>query len=120
MVEAMVEGTQTEIHKWEQMVAQGGGSAEVDMEPDIHKISGRVLSLTAFSGDYERGVQIYELQTKVAKEFFNIVRSPAFWIIPRYRYVPNPKKFFLHALPWIHLSETNVWADTYRRRSTGT
>jgi hypothetical protein len=101
MVEAMVEGTQTEIHKWEQMVAQGGGSAEVDMEPDIHKISGRVLSLTAFSGDYERGVQIYELQTKVIKEFFNIVRSPAFWIIPRYRYVPNPKKILPPCLPYL-------------------
>lgn len=85
MVEAMVEGTQTEMHKWEQMVAQGGGSAEIDMEPDVHKISGRILSLTAFSGDYERGVTVYELQKEIASEYYKMIRSIGFWLIPRYR-----------------------------------
>lgn len=80
-----MEGTETEIHKWEQMVAQGGGSAEIEMEADAHKISGRILSLTAFSGDYERGLQVYELQTEVAAQYFKIVRTVGFWLIPRYR-----------------------------------
>lgn len=85
MVQSMVEGTATEIHKWEQTVAQAGGSAEIDMEPDVHKISGRILSLTVFGGEYETGVQVYEIQTELAGEFFKMVREPGFWLIPRYR-----------------------------------
>ena len=33
----MVEGTATEIRTWEQMVAQAGSSAEIDVQPDVHK-----------------------------------------------------------------------------------
>ena len=80
-----MDGTQTEINKWEQMVAQGGGSAEIEMEADVHKISGRILSLTLFSGDFKRGVQIYELQTELAEEFIKMTRTIGFWLIPRYR-----------------------------------
>ncbi|KAG0605545.1 hypothetical protein M758_9G067300 [Ceratodon purpureus] len=98
MVEAMVEGTQTEMHKWEQMVAQGGGSAEIDMEPDVHKISGRILSLTAFSGDYERGVTVYELQKEIASEYYKMIRSIGFWLIPRYRDIPTKKHRYMNKM----------------------
>lgn len=84
MVEAMVEGTATEIHKWEQIVAQAGGSAEIDIESDMHKISGRILSLTAFGTDSEKGFQVYEIQTELAREYYKMLRSAGFWLIPRY------------------------------------
>jgi len=85
MMEAMVEGTAAEIHKWEQAVAQAGGSAEIDMEPDIHKLSGRVLSMTAFGGEYETGVQVYQIQTQLAGMYFSMFKQLGFWLIPRYR-----------------------------------
>ncbi|KAG0620516.1 hypothetical protein M758_4G222100 [Ceratodon purpureus] len=88
MVEAMVEGTATEIQKWEQIVAQAGGSAEIDIEADMHKISGRILSLTAFGTDSEKGFQVYETQTELAKEYYQMLRGVGFWIIPRYSDIP--------------------------------
>lgn len=82
----MVEGSATEIHKWEQMVAQAGGSAEIDVEPDVHKLSGRVLSLTMFGGEYETGVQVYEKQMELGATFFSLFQEVGFWLIPHYRY----------------------------------
>jgi len=86
MVEAMVEGTRTEIHRWEQIVAQAGGIAEIDVDPDVHRISGRILSLTAFGGDFEKGEQIYKLQTQIAKEVFKVIRDVKSMLVPLYRY----------------------------------
>jgi len=86
MVAAMVEGSTTEIHKWEQSVAQVGGSTEIDVEPDVHKLSGRVLSLTVFGGEYEIGVKVYKLQTQLATKFHSLFKELGFWLIPFYRY----------------------------------
>lgn len=85
MLEAMVEGTATEIRKWEQTVAQAGGLAEIDVEPDVHTISGRVLSLTAFGGDFETGERIYKLQKKLANELLKIGYDVKYCLIPFYR-----------------------------------
>ena len=80
----MVEGTTPEIQKWEQMVAQAGGLADIDIEPDVHTISGRILSLTAFGGDFETGVQVYQIQTELAREYIKVFGEPGFWLIPGY------------------------------------
>jgi len=87
MVAAMVEGSTVEIHKWKQMVVQAGGSAEINVEPDVHKLSGRVLSLTVFGGEYETGVQVYELQTELGVRIFDLFKELGFWLIPGYRYL---------------------------------
>ena len=81
----MVEATAVGIKQWEQTVAQGGGSAEIDVQPNIHKISGRILSYTAFGGDFEKGEQIYALQSEVTNQLFRSFRNPLTWIIPNYR-----------------------------------
>lgn len=81
----MVEATAIGIKKWEQTVALAGGSAEIDVQPDIHKISGRILSCTAFGGDFEKGELIYELQSEVSRQLFINFRNPLSWIIPNYR-----------------------------------
>ena len=85
MLEAMVEGTTTEILKWEHIVTQAGGSAEIDVEADVHTITGRVLSLTVFGGDFETGDLVYKTQKALAMELFKTIHDARFWLIPFYR-----------------------------------
>lgn len=89
MVEAMVNGAATEIQKWENMVADGGGEAEIDVAPDLHKISGRIISRTAFGDDFKIGEQIFRLQTLVAQQLMKTLRSKAYWLVPGYRRIPT-------------------------------
>jgi len=85
MVEVMVKAITTGIQKWEKMVIEGGGSAEIDVQPDMHKISVRIISLTAFGGDCDKGEQIYELQKEIAKQVSKNLFNPLAWLIPNYR-----------------------------------
>jgi hypothetical protein len=92
MVEAMVQSIATEIHKWEETVAQQGGSAEIDVEIDMHKISGRIISRTAFGDDFVKGEEIFKLQEMLAEELSNSFRIPAYWLIPNYRYLQRTQR----------------------------
>jgi len=85
MVEAMIEATTIGIQEWEKVVTEGHGSAEIDVEPDMHKISTRIISLTAFGGDYDKGEQIYKLQREILMQVFKSLRNPLAWLIPNYR-----------------------------------
>jgi len=85
MQEAMKEGTAMEIRKWERIVAQAGGSAEIDVEADVHAISGKVLSRTTFSGEFETGNLVYETQKELALELLSTVHDVRYWLIPFYR-----------------------------------
>jgi len=85
MVEAMVQGSAVEIQSWEQKVAEGRGQVEIDVEPGLHKISGRIISRAAFGEDFEKGEKIYQLQTLLAKELIKLYHSAAYWVIPGYR-----------------------------------
>ncbi|KAG0586563.1 hypothetical protein KC19_2G100300 [Ceratodon purpureus] len=95
MVAAMVEGTTTEIQKWEQVVAQAGGSAEIDIEDDLLKMNGRMFSHTAFGIDFNKGEQIRELMTDISKEVFINIRNPLYWIIPGYRKIPTKRNRYI-------------------------
>jgi hypothetical protein len=86
MVDAMVEGATPGIQKWEERVTQGGGVADFDVLPDIHMISGKVISHTAFGGDNEKGRRIYECQSKLVEILFASLMKPTFWI-PGFRFV---------------------------------
>lgn len=83
----MVKGAATEIELWEQKVAEGGGEAEIDVELHLHKISGRIISRTAFGEDFEKGEQIFKFQTLLAEHIVNSFRSATYWLIPGYKYV---------------------------------
>jgi len=85
MLEAMVKVITTEIQKWEQVVARAGGSAEIDVEVDVHTISGRVLSLTAFGVEFETGNLVYKAQTELARELMKTMNDVRYWLIPFYR-----------------------------------
>lgn len=91
MVEAMVNGVAAELQKWEQTVSDGGGEAEIDVVPDLHKISGRIISQTAFGDDFEKGEQIFKFQTLLAEELLQFVRSAAYWLVPGSRYLPTKR-----------------------------
>lgn len=83
----MVEGTAAEIKNWEHLVVHAGGSAEFDMEARLHEVTGRVLSLTAFGGDFEKGEDVFKLQTVLAKEVFEMISDVKFMLSALYRCV---------------------------------
>jgi len=85
MVEAMVEAMTIGIQKWEKKVSEGGGSMEIDVQPDMYKISIRIILLIAFGGDYDKREQIYELQREMGTQISNSLRNPLAWLIPNYR-----------------------------------
>nr|PNR50683.1 hypothetical protein PHYPA_009869 [Physcomitrium patens] len=89
MVGAMVEGAATELQKWEQEVEKRGGTAELDVEPDLQKISRRIISCTAFGDDFEIGEQICKRQILHSNELWKTFRSAAYWLVPSYRNLPT-------------------------------
>ena len=95
----MVKATTLELENWQHRVAEAGGSLEFDVEGDIHTISGRVLLYTAFGYDaFEKGQQIYNLQTQYAEVLFAAYQRPTFWI-PGFRFTAIIfKAFQLHFL----------------------
>ena len=105
-MEAMVKASAVELKAWEHRVAEAGGSLEFDVDADIHTISGRVLSYTAFGYDsFEKGQQIYNLQAQHSKNLFEAFHRPTFWI-PGFKYVTVifkafPQLHFLHSITWL-------------------
>ncbi|KAG0564880.1 hypothetical protein KC19_8G147200 [Ceratodon purpureus] len=88
MVNSMVEGTVSTLQMWEEKVKQGGGVAEFDVQPDVHAISGKIISLAAFSNDFETGRQIYENQKSIIEIVFKSLGSLLFYI-PGSRFLPT-------------------------------
>lgn len=89
MMEAMVRGASSEIEKWEQTVAQAGGTTELDVVPGIQALSSKVLTYTAFSSaEYEKGNQIFHLQIRIVSLVVELLYSSSFWI-PGYRFLPT-------------------------------
>lgn len=86
----MVSGAAAELQKWEQTVFDEGGVAEIDVVADLHKVSGRIISRTAFGDDFEKGEQIFKFQTLLAEELLKSFRSAAYWLIPGSRYFYHP------------------------------
>lgn len=79
-------GASSEIEKWEQTVAQAGGTTELDVVPGIQALSSKVLTYTAFSSaEYEKGDQIFHLQIRIVSLIVELLYTPSFWI-PGYRY----------------------------------
>jgi hypothetical protein len=86
-MEVMVKAATLDLEAWERRVAEAGGSLDFDVEADVHTISGRVLSCTAFGNDsFEKGQEIYHLQMQYAQLLFEAYQQPTNWI-PGYRYV---------------------------------
>ena len=101
----MVKASAVELKAWEHRVAEAGGSLEFDVDADIHTISGRVLSYTAFGYDsFEKGQQIYNLQIQYAQVLIAAYQRPTFWI-PGFRCVT----IMFRAIPQLHFRHSITW-----------
>ncbi|KAK9089187.1 hypothetical protein Scep_028269 [Stephania cephalantha] len=74
------------VERWEKLASNG--STEVDAWPDIQKLTGDVISRTAFGSCYEEGQRIFQLQTEQAKLLLEVVQ---FLFIPGFRFLPTKK-----------------------------
>jgi hypothetical protein len=101
----MVQGAVTNIQRWERVVEQGGGALEVNVEPDIHVIAGKILALTAFSGDSAKMMEIFELQSQFLEDLFDAMASLSYWI-PGFRYHKILFHFCTHTT---HLHQKGVF-----------
>ncbi|KAG0557612.1 hypothetical protein KC19_11G143800 [Ceratodon purpureus] len=114
MIEAMVNAAASEIHKWEQMVAHAGGSLDYGVETDVHSISGKVISYTAFGSDsHETGKQHYELQIQYLEVLYAACRGLTFWI-PGYRRLPTKRNKLMAELDAKINGLVHILVDTRR------
>ncbi|XP_021733658.1 cytochrome P450 CYP72A219-like isoform X1 [Chenopodium quinoa] len=75
------------INKWEMVVAEKG-SGEVDVWPDLVKLSADVISRAAFGSNYEEGQRIFELLKDQADLALLMIQSV---YIPGERYIPTAR-----------------------------
>lgn len=113
MVDAMVEGTNEEIQRWEHIVAEKGEMVEMNVEVDLHNISGRILSLTGFGGDFEKGEQVYKLQVQLTKEIFKVIRSAKSKFIPFFRYMCSPLEFIPYHVYHCSAKEIGIFQNIH-------
>ncbi|XP_038877592.1 cytochrome P450 CYP72A219-like isoform X3 [Benincasa hispida] len=73
------------VRKWESMVSVEG-SCELDVMPYLQTMTADVISRTAFGSSYEKGKEIFKLQTELA----DLVIQSTFGIyIPGWRFLPT-------------------------------
>ncbi|CAO2818237.1 unnamed protein product [Amaranthus hypochondriacus] len=75
------------VDKWEMIVAETE-SGELDVWPDIKKLTADVISRAAFGSSYKDGQKIFEL-LKEQTDLANLMMPSIF--IPGYRFIPTPK-----------------------------
>ncbi|KAK9085348.1 hypothetical protein Sjap_025759 [Stephania japonica] len=74
------------VEKWEKLVSNG--SSEVDVWPDLQKLSADAISRTAFGSSYEKGRRVFQLLTEQTKLIFEVL---PFVFIPGFRFLPTKK-----------------------------
>lgn len=88
MVEGMVKGAEPVLKSWEEEVARAGGTAEFNLEEDLHTISGNIIAHTAFGTDHEKAKEIYQTQREYVNLLFQNLHSGWYWI-PGFTYLPT-------------------------------
>ncbi|KAG9447959.1 hypothetical protein H6P81_014087 [Aristolochia fimbriata] len=74
------------MERWETLV--GEGPTEVDVWPEMHRLTGDVISRTAFGSNYKEGNRIFQLQTELSELIAEYSRSPQ---LPGLRYLPTKR-----------------------------
>ncbi|ESQ48512.1 hypothetical protein EUTSA_v10021962mg [Eutrema salsugineum] len=74
------------VCEWEKLVSDKGSSCEIDVWPWLVKLSGDVISHTAFGSSYKKGQRIFVLQEEQAKLIIQAIGKNH---IPGYRYFPT-------------------------------
>lgn len=105
----MVESALSEVQKWEEKVSQEeGGMADVDVEPGVHDIAGRIIARTVFSSEFEQGREVCKLQNELIKVLFQVLMDPKFWI-PGSRYVATENSE--HIASHTRSKSCHTWAN---------
>ncbi|MCD7469246.1 hypothetical protein HAX54_008117, partial [Datura stramonium] len=76
------------VSQWEEAVSMKGSSCELDIWPDLQRLSSDVISRTAFGSNYEEGRIIFELQKEQAEHFIEVSRT---LYIPGWRFLPTKR-----------------------------
>ncbi|XP_068658463.1 cytochrome P450 CYP72A616-like [Aristolochia californica] len=74
------------MERWENVVAEG--PAELDVWPEMEKLTGDVISRTAFGSNYKEGNRIFRLQTEVSEHIVESIQSVQ---LPGFRYLPTKR-----------------------------
>ncbi|KAH9324592.1 hypothetical protein KI387_004770, partial [Taxus chinensis] len=59
MIGDMVESTIPMLERWRNTVIGGGGSADIDIDEDITKVTADIIAKTSFGTSYEKGKQVF-------------------------------------------------------------
>ncbi|KAK9092646.1 hypothetical protein Syun_027557 [Stephania yunnanensis] len=100
------------VEKWEKLVSNG--SHEVDVWPDLQKLTADAISRTAFGSSYENGRRIFQLQTEQAKLALEVL---PFLFIPGFRFLPTKKN---RRIKEIDIEVRNILSDMINKRENAT
>lgn len=89
----MVESTVGMLEDLEKVVDSGGGSAEVDMEKQLDKVTADIISRTAFGSSYKKGTRVFEEQHKL---YQLLAATDPFLSLPIFRF--NSSHPLIHPL----------------------
>ncbi|XP_026452707.1 cytochrome P450 72A15-like [Papaver somniferum] len=76
------------IERWKMLVDPAKGSCELDVWPEMGKLTADVISRTAFGSNYEEGKRLFELQKE---QILLVVEAMQMLYIPGYRFIPTKK-----------------------------
>uniref|UniRef100_A0A1D1Y4S9 Secologanin synthase n=1 Tax=Anthurium amnicola TaxID=1678845 RepID=A0A1D1Y4S9_9ARAE len=88
MVPAFFSSCEQLIGRWEKLVGSEGSSCELDVWPEFQRLTGDVISKTAFGSSYEEGKRIFQLQQEQGVLVMEAARAV---YIPGSRFIPTPK-----------------------------
>ncbi|KAF2312643.1 hypothetical protein GH714_039357 [Hevea brasiliensis] len=84
MVGLMVDSTTSILRSWESRIESDGGIAEIDVDPDMRKLSADIISRACFGSNYAKGEEIF-LNLRTLQN----VMSKGSVGIPGSRYLPT-------------------------------
>ncbi|KAG6556117.1 hypothetical protein Mapa_002058 [Marchantia paleacea] len=86
LVDPMLTSVNITMEKWEKLVDEGEGTAEIDVSADVSMMTGDIICRTSFRTTYEKGQQYFytlmEIVTYTMKQYFNV-------IIPGFNWIPT-------------------------------
>ena len=79
MINLMVEASKILVKSWGEEIEKGGGVADINIDSDMRRFSGDVISRACFGSNYEEGKEIFSklralstsISTKIHSSWFS-------------------------------------------------